>query len=918
MLTIAITAANVTNAGTGEVTYDYTATLLQPVTHPGNPNEDFVTLSNVFFTVTDSDNDPQSGSFNVTVTDDVPEAVAGPAMNVSENDGQTSGTGLLLNDAPGADGAKLTAVDFGLGNGFENIAATGTTTITNANGIYTFQANGTWTFDPAVQATTSNTTAGFTYRITDGDGDTSTATQTINVANANIVPVGGSVTAAVDDEGLKHGIVGDGTGVTGDDSTTSLSYATGTLTGSGGDGALNFTFANLNGVTGVTIGQETVSYSYASGRLVATITSAGRAGQILFTVDLNEATGAYTFNLINPIRHAGGNSENGDISLVLNYRVGDADADTSNDDTDLGSLTVNLDDDAPVTLTAQAMTIENGANAIGTGALNFYQSIGADGGSIAFSVADGTTLTSGGQSVTSGGKTVKLYKSDGGATLSGKIDLDGNSANGDETTVFTVKLNPNTSDQTLDTYTVQFLRALDDGSGSSVRTNNFDSTSSQNFKVAQGVNDDDILVSAVASPQPRVNGSNGNSVTLGAGGGTTIDSGELLRFDFATGVTVSAGGNNSITNATLAHYTTQGFSFVVENSGTSQILLRVFDANNDLNLTNDPQDTITHIFKNGVEIALGAAAPGGGYVVSAVNGDQFAIFTEDGYNRAEVAYSSGSSFAINSVGIQTFQNGTDKPLSFDLTLTDGDGDTSTGTLSVTATPLNNTINGTALSDLLVAGIGGQTVNGQAGDDVLIGGPGADTLNGGAHGTVGDIVSYQNSAAAVQVNLLAGTATGGDAAGDILSGIENLTGSAFGDTLTGDGNANVLIGLGGNDTLNGGGGNDTLIGGPGQDTLIGDTGADTFVLTDTASFDIIQDYNAGESDKIDLTALFTVAAGHSVTEYVSRSGSDLFVDIDGNLGGAVAVKVAQFTANPAAGTLAVIYEDANHAVQTATF
>ena len=74
---------------------------------------------------------------------------------------------------------------------------------------------------------------------------------------------------------------------------------------------------------------------------------------------------------------------------------------------------------------------------------------------------------------------------------------------------------------------------------------------------------------------------------------------------------------------------------------------------------------------------------------------------------------------------------------------------------------------------------------------------------------------------------AGVGLFGDAAGDILTGIENLVGSAAGgDTLTGDGGDNKLIGLGGNDTLNGMGGNDILVGGAGTDVLDGGAGTDT--------------------------------------------------------------------------------------------
>jgi hypothetical protein len=55
---------------------------------------------------------------------------------------------------------------------------------------------------------------------------------------------------------------------------------------------------------------------------------------------------------------------------------------------------------------------------------------------------------------------------------------------------------------------------------------------------------------------------------------------------------------------------------------------------------------------------------------------------------------------------------------------------------------------------------------------------------------------------VSVQLAAGTALGGDAAGDVLIYIENLTGSAFADALFGDTAVNVLRGLDGNDWLKG--------------------------------------------------------------------------------------------------------------------
>ena len=64
----------------------------------------------------------------------------------------------------------------------------------------------------------------------------------------------------------------------------------------------------------------------------------------------------------------------------------------------------------------------------------------------------------------------------------------------------------------------------------------------------------------------------------------------------------------------------------------------------------------------------------------------------------------------------------------------------------------------------------------------------------------DTASYATSSSGVTVSLMTGTGSGGDAEGDTLLNIENLTGSNFDDTLEG----NTV-----NDTLDGGLGIDTV-------------------------------------------------------------------------------------------------------------
>ena len=150
---------------------------------------------------------------------------------------------------------------------------------------------------------------------------------------------------------------------------------------------------------------------------------------------------------------------------------------------------------------------------------------------------------------------------------------------------------------------------------------------------------------------------------------------------------------------------------------------------------------------------------------------------------------------------------------------------------------DDVLTGGAGSDVLSGGEGNDTLRGGIGDDILEGGAGADILDGGANSSGaaqgaadsvrhGDTVRYASSSAGVTVDLASsGPQSGGDAQGDTLSNIENVTGSAFDDTLRGDDGANILDALGGNNIIYGRGGDDVLIAGDGNDTLDGGDGED---------------------------------------------------------------------------------------------
>lgn len=150
-------------------------------------------------------------------------------------------------------------------------------------------------------------------------------------------------------------------------------------------------------------------------------------------------------------------------------------------------------------------------------------------------------------------------------------------------------------------------------------------------------------------------------------------------------------------------------------------------------------------------------------------------------------------------------------------------DTITNVENVTGSKHGDVLRGDADANMLAGLAGNDVIDGRDGKDVLAGGLGADTLIGG-EGT--DTATYATSASGVTVSLEAGALnSGGEAAGDVLSGIEALIGSAFNDVLTGDAGSNMISGGAGDDAIDGGDGNDMLIAGTGNDSLQGGLGKD---------------------------------------------------------------------------------------------
>ena len=127
------------------------------------------------------------------------------------------------------------------------------------------------------------------------------------------------------------------------------------------------------------------------------------------------------------------------------------------------------------------------------------------------------------------------------------------------------------------------------------------------------------------------------------------------------------------------------------------------------------------------------------------------------------------------------------------------------------------IDGSVFFETLTGTSGVNIINAGDGNDTIEGLGGGDTINGGSGR---DRAVYASSSAAVDIDLTRGLSSiqlGGDAQGDRLTSIEDVTGSRFADLIRGNSAANDLVGGRGDDVLEGRGGADRIDGGLGIDT-----------------------------------------------------------------------------------------------------
>ncbi|PTC01022.1 hypothetical protein C9975_04380, partial [Thalassospira xiamenensis] len=173
--------------------------------------------------------------------------------------------------------------------------------------------------------------------------------------------------------------------------------------------------------------------------------------------------------------------------------------------------------------------------------------------------------------------------------------------------------------------------------------------------------------------------------------------------------------------------------------------------------------------------------------------------------------------------------------------------------------------------------GNDTLLGGSGNDILAGGAGADRLSGG-NGR--DTAFYGAALGGVSVDLMAGTGTDGEAAGDILESIENVIGSSFADTILGNGVSNDITGGAGNDYVDAAAGDDIVRGGAGVDTLIGGAGIDALDYTsstEAVQIDLAAGTGLGGDAEGDVVSQFEIVLGSHGSDVLSGDAGNELLD-----------------------------------------
>lgn len=422
--------------------------------------------------------------------------------------------------------------------------------------------------------------------------------------------------------------------------------------------------------------------------------------------------------------------------------------------------------------------------------------------------------------------------------------------------------------------TVNLSTGTASGDGTDTLSNLENVIGSANADTITGDSNDNVLTGGAGND--TISGGNGNDTINGGAGNDTLAGGSntdtLTYVDASSAITISlalttgqsTGGSGTDTISGFENLTGSAYNDTLTGDGNANVI-QGGDGNDTL-AGGSGTDTVTYVDATaGVTVSLATASAqntvgAGTDTISAfenltgsshddtLTGDGNANVVHGGDGNDTIEGGAGNDTLAGDNGIDTLTYvSAGSAVTVNLSTATGQNtvgagtDTISGFENLTGSGFNDTLTGDGNANVIRGGAGNDTISGGNGDDILVGGAGNDTITGGS-GT--DTVSYDDATAAVTVNLTTTTGQNTVNAGtDTISGVENLTGSAYNDTLTGDANANVIDGSAGNDTISAGNGNDTLIGGAGNDSLDGGSGTDTASYAAAAS-GVTVDLSAG--------------------------------------------------------------------------
>ncbi|MDH3980777.1 MAG: type I secretion C-terminal target domain-containing protein, partial [Gammaproteobacteria bacterium] len=533
---------------------------------------------------------------------------------------------------------------------------------------------------------------------------------------------------------------------------------------------------------------------------------------------------------------------------VLQLRVFDNEGDVSQPVT----LDITVNDDGPSDFEPTPVILVNSGDGSGSGPLDMFDNMGADGlGSVVFTGGNDGDLLMG---YFNGNTTLDpvMYQNENIVlTGFGTDTLIGTSVD-TNTVILKIDLNPDTTDESQDQYTITFFFDVNDGSGF-VFDDFSTAPAGQNKWI--GLDKDGLDINDPSDPLPDSadllitafdNGAIGNvntsSTDIGVDNQWIADD-QGVRLDFVIDVrrddAMNLDEHDEQGFLYDSHYSGNNFIFTVkqvQGGTTAAIRIRAFDftgTEGDTDVTNNLNNTAIAIIAASLTVNGIAATSLSGITVT-VDGDSIVVeglsqgdnvFFEASSEFESVELSnangdiipdgqgstySGDSFAVGAFGYDAPVEGDQIDLAFDMLATDADGDTSSGTLDVTISPEGHVAVGTDLDEVLIGDSGVDFLVGGGGDDILIGNNGNDTMTGGTgadtfiwtEGQSGfdDITDFNISEGDVLniADLLVGendpTAAELDAYMSIASGADTTI-TIFGD----QGNADQVIHLTGFDT-----------------------------------------------------------------------------------------------------------------------